>query len=438
MSLFSRYIIKLILLIDLLLVVGLMAEQKLTGPDAFIYTAAGRISGWAKDEHAQLHTPDTPVQMEKILLPRRTRLYPTVCYTVWDDELPPGQAALPLPRLQELATILHCLATKAGVRAVAVSTPLVWEDRQDRMTQLMVSRSIQELSHTAIGLPARTAAQAEATPALLHGAAIPAANIQGSISTLPSANKPLPYHLPTADNAAPLWAPDYVEDETLTHGSSAAGLSLPLLTRWNGEVLPTLPLRLALAQLGLSPADVQVRMGKSLLLGKRILPIDAHGRTPLGAARVQPLPLHELLTARTGGSQPAPACAVIARAYSPSRDNHRAEQLAATLSQLLSSEIDSYLPTERPDGGKLMELNPLQATYAGRIALAALIICALIWLPLLSPRKRQAALGALLIGIISLAIIWGTQGIWMSLCAWLACWALLLPSSNWLARSLKA
>lgn len=439
MSFFSRYVIKLILVIDLILVLGLLAEQKLTVVDAGLYTAFGRFSGWEKGEHAQLHTPDTPVQKEEVLRPRRTRHYPCVGYTVWENEPPPGHAALPLPRLQELATILHCMAAKANVRAVAVSTPLAWEDRSDRMARLMVSRAVQELRHVALGLPARTAAQAETTPSQLSQIAIPAAQIQGSTSSLPSANKPLPYQPPTSDEAeaALLWAPDYIEDEPLTHDADS-GLSLPLLARWNGEVLPTLPLRLALAQLGLSPADVQVRMGKSIRLGQRLLPLDAHGRTPLGAARVRPMPLSEVLTARPETSQSAVELAVLTRTFSPAEKGLRAKRLAGTLSLLLSTESDTYLPTERPKGGKLMELNFMQANTAGRVLLAAIVICALIWLPMLPLRKRSMALAGLLLAILSLALSWAAYDTWMSLCAWLICWALLLPSTHWLARSLKA
>ena len=41
-------------------------------------------------------------------------------------------------------------------------------------------------------------------------------------------------------------------------------ISFPLLMRWNGETLPTLHFRLALARLGLAGKDVKVRLGKDI------------------------------------------------------------------------------------------------------------------------------------------------------------------------------
>lgn len=433
MSRFSRYIIKLILLIDLMLVVGILAEQKLAGVDSYIYTLAGRICGRATTDRALLHTPGTPIPLEQVVLRKHTPRYPHVLYLEWDE----GETE-PTPKIQELATILHCLATKTKTHAVGVSTPLMWVDSGDAMAHHMVDKALQELRHTVIGFSGRTAAQAGPTPEQLTGAAIPRSNIRGNTGSLPSANTPLPYHLPMADGA-PLWAPDYIEDEPLTHDESLShGLSQPLLTRWNGEVMPTLALRLALAELGLTPADVQVNIGKSIRIGERMLPLDAHGRTPLGAARAQQKSLHQILTAPANDNKEEINYAIVARAFSPTLSGQRGKSLAATLSRLLSKEEESFLTSTRPQGNYVLEMNAMQATGAGRVILAALIVCLLIWLPLLSERILKPLLIALPCGIILLAIIWGIQGIGMSLCAWILCGVLLYPICRWLSRLSKS
>ena len=437
MSPFSRHIIKLIFLMDLILAVGILAEQKLVRADAFFYTVFGRVAGAPAESYAQLHFPHEEVKMESVIRCEARRHYPVVRHVVWEADGREDMGALPLPKLQELATILNCLSEKAGARAVGISTPLVWEDEHDEMARHMLARALKGFRHACIGLPARNAAQAEATPEALRAAALPGRNIEGNPAALPYANAPLPAASPGAEaSAALLWAPDYVEDEPAAD-YHVQGRSCPLLMRWRGEVLPTLPLRLALAQLGLSPADVQVKLGKSIRIGSRLLPLDERGCTPLGAARVEPLPLAELLTAPPRDVQDAPP-AIISRAFTPEQTPQRGEQLAATLSLLLSADRKVYLPTERPAGNMLLELNPLQSHLVGRIFLAVLAVCALVWLPLAAPRIRRIALGAAA-GVFCLAaIVWFCMGMWMSLCAGWLCWGLLAGAVHLLGRSVRS
>lgn len=424
MSLFTRHIIKLIICLDVILAVAILAEQRGARADAACYTAVGRLMGWGEDEHAQLHRPDEPVAMEKVIMRRHFRDYPTVRYVDWDADA--DMASLQRPKVQELATILSCLSGRKGVNSVGISVPLEWEDEGDEMAYLMFARALQPFSHVCMGLHGRNAAQSEATPEALLSAAIPMAQVEGNVVGLPSANTPFAYHLPMQENGELPVAPDFIEDEPLVYDpAKTPGMSCPLLLRWNGTVLPTLPLRMAMAQLGIGPAEVHVRLGKSLRLGKRILPLDEHGRTPLGAAKAVPLPLTEVLRPQDSLPSAWSGWAVLTRPFSPRQGVERGQLLAATLSLLLAQDSEVYMPTQRPAGNKLMELNFLQATVAGRVLLVCVIICALVWLPQLGRRVRRVVVCGLLVGIITAACLWARVGVWMSLSAWLLSWVTL-------------
>lgn len=437
MSHFSRHIIILIFLVDLLLSVCILAEQKLSGVDSLFYTAVARLGGAEKGTHAQLHFPHTPVRMEQTLLHRHHRSYPTVHHIVWEADPAENGSAPSRPKIQELATILDCLANKWAVRTVGISTPLVWEDTRDEMARHMLARSLQNLDFVGLGIPARNADTTEAMPAQFNDIAIPLQQVEGDPAALPYANSPLPYTWLPAEPTSLLLAPDYVEDEPDHQGSAPAqGLSCPLLMRWRGHILPTLPLRLALARQGLSPADVQVRLGRSIRIGTRLLPLDARGRTPLGAAHAATLPLGDVLMATQPPPQ-EPQIALITRAFTAGRaDTLRGEQLAATLSLLLGAESTTYIPTERPEGNLLFELNPVQGNSIGRVFIAVLIICALIWLPMLPLKEQRIIMLGLALagGIIGAA--WYSRGIWMSLCACILGWFMLYGALHLLRRHL--
>lgn len=423
MSPILRHLILVIAALLLTLCLGYYAERKLHAVDAACYTAAGRLlHAWGPGEYAQLHRPGQPIRTETIHQRRISRLCPPVHFIVWDGD--PEAAELPLR--QELATVLHCLATKLGVRCLALSSPLLWQDEQGEMTRHMLERSLAEFRHVGIGLAGRSAPQSQETPPLLTAALIPLANISGDASGLPSANSPLPYSLPPLAEGTMHAAPDYLEDEALLQDTATTrALSLPLLLRWNTAIYPSLPLRLALAELGLTPADVHVRLGKSIRIGSLVLPLDAHGRTPLGAARAVALPVEQALTAYMPLPEAAQRCAVLSRSFSASSSAPRAERLAGTLSLLLSQETGSLVPRQRAAGGHLLEQNGVQASLTGRLCGILFLFALLYALPYLSPLWRRIALSALPGLLVCTAWICLNHGAWVSLCAPLAMWCLL-------------
>lgn len=432
MSAKNRYTLCVAAWLLLISAIFYRAENMLTAADAFCYTAAGRLlRAWPDTDYAQLHRPGQPVQQEQITLRRPLRHCPPVHYIAWNaGSADAGEP--PLPKQQELATLLHCLATKLGVRSVAISCPLDWEDEQGEMAGHMLIRALGEFRHVGVGIAGRSAARSSDTPELLRPAIIPPDRVQGDTTTLLSANTPLPYSLPPEPEL--ITAPDYTEDEHLLDHSTTRGLSHPLLLRWNGRVLATLPLRLALAQLGLTTADVHVRMGKTLRLGDRVLPLDAHGRTPLGAARAEPLPPEEALTAYMPLPPEAQQCAVLCYPHTPGAVDERAARLAATLSQLLSGSGEELMPTQRIAGGRLMEHALVHTSLTGRLGSIALLLGLLLLLPRLSLMQRTVVHLALLGLLIAAAAMAAAAGAWLSLCAWLLCWLLLIPAAAQLSR----
>lgn len=427
MSSSYRYAIKIALWLFVTVYVCFQAERRLEWVDACCYTGMGRLSGWSADDYAQLHRPGEPVLSEKAVVHKSSRSYSPVYYIAWEDDAQEDASSEPsLPKIQELATILSCLSGKLGVSSVAVSSPLAWEDAGGEMPKLMMDKAVRSFAHAGLGMGGRNAAQASGTPELLNGAVMPAAQVSGDISGLLSANAPLQYALPAGGDAPLLMAPDYVEDESLILSMPGArGMSMPLLLRWNGQVMVSLPLRMALAEMGLSPSDVHVRLGKSLRIGGKSFPLDAHGRIPLGAARALPLQVGEVLSAYMRLPSQGHVCAVLCRSFSPQRIESRARCMAATLSALLSVESEQLIPSRRPAGGHVYELNFFQRSLWGQGIALFMLLVLLAALPLLARRTRGIVLSVLLVCIIAAAFICAVYGIWLSLCAWVCGWLLL-------------
>ncbi len=400
--------------------------------DEALYSAAAAQPG----EPLRLLFPGQGPRSFKVLTPHYTPEYPAVFLTVWDSGLDESPAST--PKLQELSTVLHCLSARHGVRDVALSSPLSWADEDNEMVHFMLEHALGSLKHFSVGLQAHNAAHAQTTPRLLQNFAIPPDHLTGDSTGLPTANTAYPYQLPHQADEVVSLAPDFVEDELLSRQEAEQrGLSLPLLMRWNDDILPTLPLSIALRHLGLSPADVHVHFGHSLSLGKRVIPLDAHGRTPLGSARATQLPLYEALRPTTNASQSlndaSGAIAVIFRPSSSDNSPKRGEHIAATISRLLAQNRTTYLPGTRTEQAHFLRLTPLQASPVGLACLGLLTLAALIFLPRMPILPRLTLMIAGLAGIWLLAWLSFRAGLWMSLWTWLSCWLLLFVALSALA-----
>ncbi|MBQ4613839.1 MAG: hypothetical protein IJB31_02805 [Akkermansia sp.] len=394
--------------------------------DTAVFDFIGHMNGWQKQEHAQLRIPGKELKMETVLNEKRTLICPAVGKVELSDTTAQNCfAALPL-QTQDMAVILRYLS-QAGARSVGVSAPFVWQEEPGDMARQMFCQALQGFDSAVIGLRGRTAAQADFTPVALRSISIPADQVEGDPTGLPAANKPYPNGLAASPDALKVtWAPDWLDDEPLTQKpSSLAEISYPLLMRWNGETIPTLPLRLALMHLGLTPADVGVRLGRDIRFGGRSLPLDEHGRTRITHAITTDIPLADVVggkseQVKTLGDKP---CIVIAQPHEGGENAERLQLLAATTSQLIGKEKIEYTKTARPCGGRVLEPAQVQTNvWIPAIATACIALALLIlpWLP--GILRFLIILGSLA------ALYWQTSicvanGVWFSVTTASICWA---------------
>ncbi len=325
--------------------------------DQRIYNQLGHmLCNWAPGDNPQLLKQGESPRMEQVITETHTRECPLVGMVELNDEACSQVfAALPLGP-QDTAVLLNNLK-QAGATTVGLSSPLIWHGEQGEMVREMLCRVLAEFPQSAVGLRGRTAAQPDFTPIMLRNASIPQENIEGNPNGLPIANRPLPNGLTeTPDALAVVWAPDWLEGEPHTQTPSAVdSISFPLLMRWNGETIPTLPFRLALARLGLDGKDVKVRLGKDITYGGFTLPIDDNARTRLTDARVVHIPLADVasgtdLTEKLGKN----SCIMLEQPADKQNTPLRLERLARTLSQLAGARKTTTHTTEQPAGRQVL------------------------------------------------------------------------------------
>ncbi len=334
--------------------------------DQWLFNKLGHtLCSWAPEDYPQLLHPGQQVEMEPVVTHTRLRECPTVGMVELNEEAcAQAFAALPLGP-QDTAVLLNKLK-QSGVTTVGLSSPLVWQGEQGEMVREMLCRVLAGFPHSAVGLRGRTAAQPDFTPAMLRDASIPLENIEGNPNGLPIANRPLPNGLTdTPDALAVVWAPDWLEGEPHTHNPSAVdSISFPLLMRWNGETIPTLPFRLALARLGLDGKDVKVRLGKDITYGGFTLPIDDNGRTRLPEAKVVYIPLADIVSgADLSDKLGQNPCVMLEQPADKQNTPLRLERLARTLSQLAGIEKIITHTSERPRGGRVLHEIPVLSTW---------------------------------------------------------------------------
>ncbi|MBR3925706.1 MAG: hypothetical protein IKJ58_02975 [Akkermansia sp.] len=331
-------------------------------------------------------------------------------------------AALPLGA-QDTAVLLNKLSGR-GIRHLAYSAPFIWEGEDSAIARQMVCMRLEAFENAALGLRGRTAAEADFTPTVLRRFTIPSDCVEGDTTGLPSANKAVENHLMQAQESLKLaWAPDWLDDERLTQrGSSAGTRSYPLLVRWNGEIIPTLPLRLALMIKGYTAADIHIRIGRDIKLGNITLPLDEHGRTRLNQVNTTTLNVSDVIDGTpTAEGTLSPQILMLTQPTEYQQAEGRSELMAATISQLCAEERVTKHTEPGAPGLSLMYRNPAEGPISlGVLALAALFTVRL--LPFLySPLRKLIMLAAF--G----AIIWWAYkmmigGEWFHVSAALVTW----------------
>lgn len=461
-----------LLLLILLLLIGFAPARCTRDADTGLYEQLGRLCGLGSEPTLQLRLdPSEPVEMRAEQRARHYIVSPAVGTLLLDDDTVFDTfAAIPLgPR--DLAVIADNLADR-GVKALAISSPLVWPKETADITRDILSNVLQRFPAATLGLRGRTAAQADFTPIVLRDYAIPTENISGDPTGLPAANRPLPNGLAeTPDGISVDWAPDWLEDEPLTqHPSAVDDLSFPLVMRWNGETMPTLPLRVALRRLGLKPADIRLELGKSIRIGEREIPIDANGRIRLRHASVTPIRLTDVIGSgsdgNTGGSGVSsegneesdsreagasgsegsegsgadaadsaaapgadfPTAVIIERPMDGDKRSSRVDRMGLTLSELLG---EIHTETEQVQVPAHTAVLDYRAFLLGRplwlipeLVLLGLLVALLRRLPRVI---RLLVMLALLGGLLAKACGALLSGQWFSLTALLLMWLLVLP-----------
>lgn len=234
----------------------------------------------------------------------------------------------------------------AGYRHVALSSPLLLDGGIGAGAHMTLTPRLKDggaFEHLVLGVHGRTTAQAEFTPPQLASCAIPSHQVLGNKTQLPFANRKFENDFDTASQRSELnWAPDWLDDELLTQVPSALeNRSFPLLVRWNDEILPTLPLRLALLVRRCKPQDVYVELGKSIRIGQLELPIDDYGRLVMNNTVTQRVDLVHLLS--EAEAVPALPKTDIAVVMQPMKEKDdvlpRMQAMAATLSVLCSDKL---------------------------------------------------------------------------------------------------
>lgn len=338
-----------ILVCYLLLATLLLAAASLFKPlDVFIYNKVAPYKGIVQaGDSVPLLEPDEkqPTLPDSVVVHTHFE-----CPTVAMIDLQPEQL-FPAGNwiLQNFFPLLNKIS-KAGVKNLAVSMPCIWEDggcgegHQMMLSQTVVNNTLFE--HVVLGMHGRTKAMPDVTPGVLTSCAIPASHVKGAVTNLPFANCKVENDLDGAEVARELvWAPDWLHDEVMTQAPAAlSDRSFPLLMRWNGEILPTLPLRLAMSVRGCSANDIYVELGKEIRMGNVTFPIDRHGRLIMSGVSVQKLDINDVWDEKVKiDEKSAPhAVAVLMQPLSEDVAEGRIGSIAATLSQLCAKEYHEY------------------------------------------------------------------------------------------------
>lgn len=403
-------------------------EGSLYQYDEWLFNRLGHsVCSWNEADIPQLLKPHEPVVMEPVITQTRLRECPTVGMVELNDTACAAAfAALPLAP-QDFAVLLNKLR-QSGATTIGLSSPLIWQGEQGDMVREMLCRVLAGFPHSAVGLRGRTAAQPDFTPAMLRNASIPPENIEGDPSGLPIANRPMPNGLTeTPDALAVVWAPDWLEGEPHTQNPSAVdSISFPLLMRWNGETIPTLPFRLALAHLGLDGKDVKVKLGKEVTYGGVTLPIDANSRTRLTDAKITTIPLADVVSGVKLDARLGKNPVVMLEQPAESQNTPlRLERLARTLSQLAGTEKIITHTSEQIKGGQVLRQIALLADWQSLVLVGFGLLVFLWVMPFVPGLLRWLILLVMPCGVVWAAAEQVKLGLWFTASPLLAWWLIL-------------
>ncbi len=223
---------------------------------------------------------------------------------VTDDPEGIFEASPPSP-----ADVLVVLANlrELGHRQLAVAVPLAWDD-PDPIAAAAVNHQLDGFAPAVVGVPLARGISPVPPPAAFARLAVPVARIRGDAGPLPVVNQvALPN--PLCGEAAALAAFTRLESETAPGFSGRQTPAMvPLLARWDDQVVVALPLGVMMARFHVGAAELVITPGRDIRLGPDgpIIPIDLHGRaavSPGTASRTVVTPAAALIVA---GGEPRP------------------------------------------------------------------------------------------------------------------------------------
>lgn len=215
-----------------------------------------------KGSHESPHTLRTP---NKQAAPPSD---PLLDIAITDDPDLIFQTSPPSP--VDFAIILKNLQ-RLGSKSVAIGMPLAWPS-PDVISLVALDRQLDALSSVVTAAPLSRSPVPSPLPPAFRRASVPVSEIHGNTRNLPLVNR--------------VSVPDAVLGKTTSWAGFTALESEPdsgsthLLARWEDRVVFSFHLLAALADLGGTPSQIEVHMGRYISLGKDgpYIPIDSFGR----------------------------------------------------------------------------------------------------------------------------------------------------------------
>lgn len=399
--------------------------------DSMLYQSAASYAGMTPPDKL-IHLAESEETAPKEQIEYKENFVPTDTYHHEGARIGKIYLSAAEDNAQNLAVYLKWLA-QGGVEHVALSLPLTWEKEVVNAEQSLLTdtcRSDNLFKNAVLGLSCYSAKMASKTPGQLRFCEIPANQISGSTALLPSANRAKKNYLESWPDAVSLnWAPDLLKMSSFKDATQ----SYPLLVRWNGEVYPTLPLRLAMEMKKLKPTDIKVVLGKHIRIGDLVLPLDSRGCVPLSQASTVELKWDSF--GPGAESKPAQGCeAVVMLQPEDDKDaSERLNKLAATVSMLCAKQTHEVImqngePVQVvvPAASYLCYAPLIDSLVLRIIAVLVLMFIAVRFIPSMSKWVSRSIMLIWLLVLLKLAWDALMVGTWFHIGVMLCVWALLL------------
>ena len=182
-----------------------------------------------------------------------------------------------VPQPSEYAVLLAKLH-QAGARELAFTQSLAWKDAPELELRALDS-SLMPFEEVLLPLDVSEVPEPEASPQWLEGSLISKKNLVGHASSLPVMNH-ITMSPSVSDHSGLAFAfPDF-GGRDLQYRTAER---LPLVTRWEGSLLPSWALSLVMKMEGVSLQELVIHPGRHIRVGTDgpVIPIDDYGRTAM-------------------------------------------------------------------------------------------------------------------------------------------------------------